>query len=499
MPESTYNRKRDLQQTPEPPAIASEADVDPMTAPTGELFVIHQHYATRLHHDLRLEMLNGRTPVLVSWAIPKLLPKRKGQRHLAVRTEDHPYEYATFSGSIPEGNYGAGEVRIFDTGRYQVLERDGKKVSFRLVGGRVNGIFHLVHTRDRDGKQEWLALQGEDLRGDLQPPPPPKPMLASVGKEAFDDPAWSFEPKWDGIRAIAVCGVDTLLVSRNDNDITVAYPELASITNQLVAIDAVIDGEIVALDEGVPSFQKLQGRMHLRDPDSIEKAARALPVTYMVFDLLYLDGRTLVDQPLSKRRLLLEEIVVPSNRVQISPAIVGEGTALFQAAQEQNLEGIVAKQLSSSYQPGARTRAWLKIKTVFDADAVVVGWTEGGGARSGSIGSLVLAMFDGDALRYVGNVGTGFNQKTMAEAVRRMGSLPPTGAPFPASVYRDRPELRQAHWVAPEAVATIEYRQVTSAGRLRVPSFKGFRDDKAPRECTFDQLITEASSGPEAG
>ncbi|MGH8958090.1 MAG: non-homologous end-joining DNA ligase [Acidimicrobiia bacterium] len=489
MAESTYNRKRDFTETSEPAAVATEGDVDPIIAPTGELFVIHQHYATRLHHDLRLEMLNGSTPVLVSWAIPKLLPKRKGQRHLAVRTEDHPFEYASFSGSIPKGNYGAGEVRIFDTGRYEALERDGKKISFRLVGERVDGIFHLIHTRDRDGKQEWLALQGEDLRENLDQPPPSKPMLATVGDGPFDDPAWSFEPKWDGIRAIAVCGVDTTLISRNDNDITIAYPELRSVNIQLVAIDAVLDGEIVALDDGVPSFQKLQGRMHLRDPASIEKATKSNPVTYMVFDLLFLDGRNLVDKPLSERRQLLEEIIVPSDRVQISPAIVGEGTALFGAAQAQNLEGIVAKQLSSIYQPAARSRAWLKIKTVFDADAVVVGWTEGGGARSGSIGSLVLAMYEGDALRYVGNVGTGFNQKTMAEAVQRLGNLPTMESPFPASLYRERPELRRAHWVAPKLVATVEYRQVTSAGRLRVPSFKGFREDKAPAECTFDQLI----------
>jgi bifunctional non-homologous end joining protein LigD len=488
MAESTYNRKRDFTETSEPAAAATEGDVDPMVAPTGELFVIHQHYATRLHHDLRLEMLNGSVPVLVSWAIPKLLPKRKGQRHLAVRTEDHPYEYASFSGSIPEGNYGAGEVRIFDTGKYEALERDGKKISFRLRGERLDGIFHLIHTRDREGKEEWLVLQGEDLRQGLEPPPPPKPMLASVGDGPFDDPAWSFEPKWDGIRAIGICGVETTLVSRNDNDITVAYPELSAINNQLVAIDAVIDGEIVALDDGVPSFQALQGRMHLRDRASIDKAAKSLPVTYMVFDLLYLDGRSLIDEPLTERRRLLEEIAVPSSRFQISPAIAGEGTALFEAAKAQNLEGIVAKQLSSTYQPAARSRAWLKIKTVFDADAVVVGWTEGGGARSGSIGSLVLAMYEGDTLRYVGNVGTGFNQKTMAEAKRRLGDLPSTVAPFPASAMRGRAELKRAHWVAPKLVATIEYRQVTSAGRLRVPSFKGFREDKVPEECTFDQL-----------
>jgi bifunctional non-homologous end joining protein LigD len=208
----------------------------------------------------------------------------------------------------------------------------------------------------------------------------------------------------------------------------------------------------------------------------------------MVFDLLSLDGRNLIDEPLSARRRLLEEVAVPSDRFQISPAVAGEGTALFAAAQAQKLEGIVAKQLDSRYQPGARSRAWLKIKTVFDADAVVVGWTDGGGARSGSIGSLVLAMYEGEALRYVGNVGTGFNQKSLAEAERRLGELPTTDSPFPSAAIRSRPELRRAHWVAPQLVATIEYRQVTSAGRLRVPSFKGFREDKRPEECTFDQL-----------
>jgi len=487
--ESTYNRKRDFTETAEPVGEWTDADVDPMTARTGELFVIHQHYATRLHHDLRLEMFNGSTPVLVSWAIPKLLPRRHGQRHLAVRTEDHPYGYATFTGSIPKGEYGGGQVRIFDTGEYRAVERDGKKISIELTGSRIHGLYHLIRTREKGGKQEWLALQSEDLRTEIEARPPATPMLATSGGEPFDDPAWMFEPKWDGIRALAICDEATKLVSRNQLDVTVAYPELAAINLRLVAIDAMVDGEIVALDDGIPSFQKLQGRMHLRDPAKVEKAARTAPVTYMAFDLLYLDGRSLVDLPLIERRRLLEETVVTSDRLQISPAVVGEGQALFEAAAEQKLEGILAKKDDSPYLPGARSSAWLKIKTVFDADTIVVGWTEGGGNREGTLGSMLLAMYDEGQLRYVGSVGTGFNAASLQNALMLLQEVPEAESPFDAALLRERPELRKAHWVEPRLVAAIEYRQVTAAGRLRVPSFKGFREDKAPAECTFDQLV----------
>ncbi|CAN5329466.1 hypothetical protein BH18ACT5_BH18ACT5_10750 [soil metagenome] len=486
MVESSYNKKRDFAETPEPAGEWSGVDVDPATAPVGDLFVIHQHYATRLHHDLLLEMLNGSTPVLVSWALPKLLP-RPGERHLAVRTEDHPYEYATFTGSIPEG-YGAGEVRIFDTGTYRALEREPKKITIELQGERIHGTYHLIRTRPKGDKEEWLALHGEDLRSAAEPVPPANPMLATSTADPFDDGNWSFEPKWDGIRAIAVCGDGTKLISRRDHDVTPAYPELAGLHTRLVAADAWLDGEIVAFEDGVPSFQKLQGRMHLRDAGRVEKLAKKEPVVFMAFDLLYLDGRSLVDLPLSERRRLLEETVVPSDRLQVSPAIVGDGVALFNAASDQKLEGIVAKRLDSPYVPGARSTTWLKIKTVFGADAVIVGWTDGGGNRLGTLGALLLAMYAEGELRYVGNVGTGFNEAILDELMQRLTQLPEAEPPFAATLFRERPELRKAHWVEPQIIATIEYRQVTAAGRLRVPSFKGFRDDKAPTECTFDQL-----------
>jgi len=489
---STYDEKRSFDTTPEPPAEVVAEDVDPLTAPIGKTFVIQQHHATALHHDVRLEMLNGDTPVLVSWAVPKGLPRRKGQRHLAIRTEDHPMGYATFSGSIPEGEYGGGVVRIFDHGEWDLVGRSEDRLTFRLNGERLAGIWHLVHTGERDGKDQWLAIMSEDSRPPGEEPPPADPMLATLTGEAFDDPEWIFEPKWDGIRAIAICDANTRLISRNDKDITVAYPELGRLDDQVVALDAMLDGEIVAMDEGVPSFQLLQQRMHLRDQARIQQMAKKIPVTYIVFDILHLDGENLIDRTLEERRQVLEEVIVPSERVQLSPVTRGDGVALFHAAAGQGLEGIMAKRLSSIYKPGARSRDWLKVKVTFDADVVIVGWTDGEGNRAGTLGSLVMAVYDGDELRYVGNVGTGFNRDSLGDAMDRLQALEETPPPFP-DVMRSRPELRKAHWVKPSLVAKVEHRQLTSAGRLRVPAFQGFREDKRPEECTWDQLLAESS------
>jgi bifunctional non-homologous end joining protein LigD len=466
------------------------AVVDPLNAPVGSLFVIQQHHATRLHHDFRLEMMNRDTPVLVSWAVPKGLPRRRGERHLAIRTPDHSMEHATFTGSIPEDEYGGGEVRIFDRGVYEMIDRDDERLTFRLEGGRLAGIWHLVHTGPKDGKEQWLAIMSEDRRPPGEKRPPPEPMLASVAVRPFDDPGWVFEPKWDGIRAIASCEETTRLISRNDHDITVAYPELQRLHEQVVALGAMLDGEIVAFEDGVPSFQRLQQRIHLRDERRIEQMTLQVPVVYMVFDVIYIDGKDLTGRPLQDRRRILEEIVVPSDHIQLSPITVGEGSALFSAVSEQGLEGIMAKRLSSQYRPGARSRDWLKVKVSFDADVVIVGWTEGEGRRKGSLGSLVMAVYDEGELRYVGNVGTGFDRAALDEALARLEALEEPEPPFPAGVPRPRPELRRAHWVTPSLVARVEHRQLTQAGRLRAPSFQGFREDKSPEECTFAQLET---------
>lgn len=488
MTDSTYGSKRRFEQTPEPPPNVHREDVDPLLAPPGPSFVIHQHYATNLHHDLRLEMISGSEPVLVSWAVPKGVPAKTGVKVLAVRTEDHPFEYGTFSGSIPAGEYGGGEVRIFDSGTYEVEDRDGKRVSFRLHGRRLDGLYHLIKTNFEEGRESWLLTMTEDHRPQADPHPPLQPMLATLVDDSFDDPDWQFEPKWDGVRALAVCGGETKLYSRLGNDISAGYPELAGLHHRLVAIDAILDGEIVAFDDGVPSFQKLQQRMHVRSPHQLEQLMKTVPVVFMAFDVIYLDGRDLTSLALSDRRRLLEEAVVGNDQLQLSPAIPGEGEALFEAAKSQQLEGIVAKRIASRYVPGARSRDWLKIKTVFDLDAVVVGWTEGGGNRSGTIGSLILALYDGDQLVYVGNVGTGFDERSLSDLKTKLQALGEAPPPFPVDVIKRRTELRKAHWVPPTLVVMVQYRQLTDAGRLRAPAFKALRDDKDPSDCTVDQL-----------
>jgi bifunctional non-homologous end joining protein LigD len=431
-------------------------------------------------------MLNGSTPVLVSWAVPKGLPRRRGDRHLAIRTEDHPMGYASFSGTIPENEYGGGQVRIFDEGTYEMEGRSDDRITFRLNGARLQGVWHLVSTGTEKGKEQWLALLSADERppGDHQPPT--DPMLATLTGGAFDDPEWLFEPKWDGIRALAICSDSTRL------------PELARLDTRVVALDAILDGEIVALDEGVPSFQKLQQRMHLRDDRKIEQMMKTIPVAYMVFDILFLDRTDLTAKPLIERRRILEELIVPSQQIQLSPVTPETGIALYEAAAKTGLEGIMAKRALSIYSPGSRSRDWLKVKVTFDADVVIAGWTEGEGRRAGTLGSLVMAVYDGPELRYVGNVGTGFDARSLAETMERVGSLDEVDAQFPGDVIRSRAELRRAHWVEPSLVASVEHRQLTDAGRLRAPSFKGFRDDKTPAQCTWEQLMAEAqaASGP---
>lgn len=493
---SDYQQKRRFESTPEPPTEIVTSDVDPLAAPVGDRFVIQQHYATRLHHDLRLEMHNDDTSVLVSWAVPKGLPREKGQRALAIHTEDHPMGYATFSGTIPEGNYGAGEVRIFDHGTYELVDRNRERITFRLHGQRLRGNYHLVRTGQEDGQDQWLAILSKDENPAGEPPPDPIPMLAILVDRPFDDAEWAFEPKWDGIRAIAVCGDTTSLISRNRRDITSAYPELSDLHDRLVALDAMLDGEIVAFEAGKPSFQRLQQRMHVRDTRKVERLAEQVPVVFMVFDLLYLDGKDLTRLPLAERQQHLRDVVVPSEHIQVSPVVKGDGSALFTAAGEQGLEGVVAKKLSSTYQPGSRSKWWLKIKVVLDADVVVVGWTEGEGRRAGTVGSLIMAVYDDQQLRYVGNVGTGFDDASLADAVERLDRLVETDPPFEPRLVGSRSDLRRVHWVTPELVARVEHRQLTDAGRLRAPSFQGFRDDKTPLECTFDQLLPSAANRP---
>lgn len=485
-----YGDKRALDQTPEPPPETT-GNVDPTAAPAGDTFVIHQHHARSLHFDLRLEMMNGRTPVLVSWAVPKNLPLAKGVKTLAVHVEDHPFEYGKFEGSIPEGQYGAGAVRIFDSGKLEMLERGKGKLTFRLEGTRLKGVWHLVKT-----SKDWLAMLKEDERPDPDPQPRMDPMLATLAPGPFDDEEWVFEPKWDGIRSIAECSSTTRLVSRNMKDVTVAYPELHDLHTRLVATDALVDGEIVAMKDAAPSFEMLQNRMHVRNPHDIERLRKLIPVTFIAFDLLYIDGKDITRRPFSERRRMLEKAVVPNQSVQVSTIVPGDGIALYEAAKKQNLEGIVAKKAASVYEVGRRSRNWLKIKTVIDADLVVGGWSGGKGNRSGHLGSLLLGAYEEGVLRYVGSVGTGFNAKTLKEMQERLARLSVSECPFASESLRDsRRDVRQASWVDPALVVTVEFRQLTGSGKLRAPSYKGIREDRKPSECTFEELRLAARVG----
>ena len=487
----TYDDKRRFDETPEPPAEVA-GDVNPGSAPPGETFVIHQHHATRLHFDLRLEMMNGPTPVLVSWAVPKNLPLKPGKMHLAVHVEDHPFDYGSFSGTIPKGNYGAGEVRIFDSGTYEVLEQEPGKLSFRLNGGRAQGVWHLFQTK-KDDPKNWLLRLRKDERGDPEPMPSLSPMLATLVTEPFDDDNWIFEPKWDGVRAIAISEVETMLLSRNQNDITSTYPELAKLHERLVCFDAIVDGEIVAMHNGRPSFERLQSRINLQNPHEIARIAKEIPISFVAYDVLYLDGRSLIKTPIEERKAILDALVVVNDNIQVSPWVRGEGTTLYEAACAQNLEGIVAKKLASPYRPGKRAKDWLKIKATFEADLVVGGWSKGEGSRSSSFGSLLAGAFDDDGLRFVGAVGSGFSQKTLAELMPRLQDLETDEMPFaedPRTMGTGRfgKPIKNPTWVEPILVARVEFRELTSTGRLRAPSFKGLRTDKDPEECTFSAL-----------
>ena len=468
-----YVRRRDFEGTPEPaPGEIAERD--------GNSFVIHKHRATALHYDVRLE----RDRALPSWAVPKGLPTAKGDKRLAVRTEDHPLEYGSFEGTIPEGHYGAGEVRIFDDGWYEPVEWTDEKVSFKLHGRRYPGLeFHFVTTR-----QNWLAFLASAQDAPLIPAPGRlEPMLAEGGWEPFDDPRWRFEPKLDGIRCLAELATgETTLRTRSGRDVTGTYPELRMIHELVDQVNAVIDGEIVALDErGRDSFETLQQRMNLTKEREIARVAKSIPVALVVFDLLWLDGHDTTQLKLEERRELLELVVETDHRLQVVTSVDGEGTAFVASAKELGLEGVVAKRRGSTYLPGRRSPDWRKIKLRNTQDVVVVGWTPGQRGRAGSFGALLVAALDDGTWTWVGQVGSGFTDKTLAQLRETLAGIE---RDTPAI---DDPELaavKGATFVEPELVCEVEYLELTKgSNKMRAPSFKGLRPDKTPDECVLER------------
>ncbi len=507
---SSYRAKRSLERTPEPAGTLREA--------TGRLFVVHQHAARRLHYDLRLEMEG----VLRSWAVPKGPSYNPADKRLAVHVEDHPLEYGDFEGLIPQGNYGAGAVIVWDRGQWtpegdplEGLEKG--KLLFELRGYKLRGLWTLVKLKK--GEKEWLLIKERDGWASAEEPPAesvlsgltveelgegqsrgesvrqvlvdssalqkavdPKSarlMLAESAERAFSGAGWLFEPKLDGYRVLAArIGGEARLLTRNGNDCAASFPEVVRALAALPFDRVVLDGEIVALDDkGVPSFQRLQGRARLSRPIDIRHAAVNLPVTYYAFDLLGFEDFDLRPLPLIERKQALRQIVPAVGPLRFLEHVETEGEALYRETERLGLEGIIAKKADSPYRPG-RSKVWLKIRSRHTGDYVVVGYTAPKGRRGG-FGALQLAEYVDGELVYAGMAGSGFSDKQLAEVSRTLQQHrrrdPPCSGPIPPA--------KDITWVDPVLVCEVEYTEVTDEGVLRQPVFLRFRDDKRPEDC----------------
>ena len=484
-------RKKRPGDTPEP------AGGKPRRRRGAPRFVVQEHDATRLHWDLRLE----HEGVLKSWALPRFFPGSTGDNRLAVRTEDHPVEYLTFHGDIPASQYGAGRMRIYDHGTYELLLWEEGKVEVELRGERLTGRWALFPI-GRDGKDErnWMIHRmGDPLDPDAEPMPETlPPMLARAGDLPTGD-GWSYEVKWDGVRALAHSEPGRLsLRSRSGSDITAGYPDLARLNRALHEHGAILDGEIVAFDETAtpprPSFQALQRRMHVRDERRVKRLAAETPVTYLIFDLLWLDGHSLTRLPYAERRELLLGLELEGPRWQVPDAHEGPdaGRALLAATRELGLEGVVAKRLDSTYEPGRRGTSWIKVARRETAELVIGGWMGGEGGRTGQIGALLLGEYDdAGALHYRGRVGSGLTGADLIDLKQRLGALGRDGSPFVPGAGRPP---KAAHWVEPALLAHVAYAERSEGGLLRQPVWLGLRDD-VPAPLTLRDERTTASKG----
>ncbi|QUR68792.1 ATP-dependent DNA ligase [Mycobacterium spongiae] len=463
---TTYRSMRDGSKTPEPVPRSKPA--------TGQnnTFVIQEHHARRLHYDFRLE----RDGVLVSWAVPKNLPETSSVNHLAVHTEDHPLEYATFEGDIPKGEYGAGRVTIWDSGTYDTekfrdaprigSEKGSKKgeVIVNLHGRRISGRYALIQTNG----DQWLAHRMKDQKvfdfDDISP------MLATHGSVAgLKAGQWAFEGKWDGYRLLVeVDHKNFRLRSRSGRDVTTEYPELRSLAADLADHHAVFDGEVVALDDaGVPSFNELQNRV------------RATRIQFWAFDLLYLDGRSLLRARYSDRRKLLETLGKASDLI-VPELLPGDGKRALEYSNNRGWEGVIAKKRDSSYQPGRRSSSWLKDKHWKTQEVVIGGWRAGEGGRSGAIGSLLLGIPDGQGLHFAGRVGTGFTERDLANLKTILAPLHTDESPFDELLPAG--DAKGVTFVEPTLVGEVRYSEWTPDERLRQSSWRGLRPDKKPDE-----------------
>jgi bifunctional non-homologous end joining protein LigD len=516
---AAYSKKRDFAATPEPSGTPAP--------PSSRLrFVVQKHDATRLHYDFRLEAAG----VLASWAVPKGPTLVPGNRRLAMHVEDHPMAYRDFEGVIPKGQYGAGEVIVWDRGWYALAEGDDPaeeiargKIKFTMHGKKLKGLFTLIRMKAREGEagDPWLLIKDrdgndpkqwepedfpasvksgrtlEDIRSERSPktwqsrpaaarvkqgrrstradavPRITTPMLATLVDEPFDDDAWVFELKWDGYRAVATVDAHRRLslISRNGLDLLERFPDMAALARAFTTLPIVVDGEIVSLDaHGRSDFQRLQEQAHTRNQ-----------LTYVAFDLLYADGRDLRRLPLEERKALLARVIRDDGLVLYSKHIPRDGKALFEQAKQRQLEGIIGKRRRSTYQE-RRSRDWVKIKAQNEQEFVIGGWTQPRGSRKG-FGALLLGVYEGDELRYVGHVGTGFSAKGIDAIMARLTPLEVKRSPFSSEIASNTP----AHWVKPELVAQVRFAQWTREGHLRQPAFLGLRIDESANDVRRDR------------
>lgn len=506
-----YQKKRSFDKTPEPKGEAA-------SPAGGHYFCIQRHDATRLHYDFRLEM-DG---VLKSWAVPKGPTLEPLAKHLAMKVEDHPLAYGSFEGNIPKGEYGGGSVMLWDCGEWELLGDASEAeqlargdLKFRLHGEKLSGEFALVLMKGRGKGNEWLlikkkddaAKQGwdiedhaqsvltgrtqEEIAKDLPPvkkekkpskpvhldgavkremPSEVAPMLATLVTKPPSGDDWLFEIKWDGVRAL--CYIDDgklRMFTRNGNPCEKQYPELSVLPHHVDASQAILDGEVAVLDlNGRSRFNLIQPRIGIGDPNAIAHLSRSTPVILFLFDLLYLDGYDLRGVPLVERKKKLESIVKPTNRIRLSEAFAVDGAAMLEAAQAQGLEGIVAKQANSLYD-GRRGKDWLKIKTESRQDFVIGGFTHG--ERAG-FSSLVLGSWESGKLKHVGQVGTGFNNRSIQEILDRLQPLAVKKSPFDGPVRK----VDVVTWVRPEVTCEVKFLEFTEDGQLRAPVFVQLRD-----------------------
>ena len=460
---TTYRSMRDSTKTPEPVPPAKPA------VGKNDTFVIQEHHATALHYDFRLE----RDGVLVSWAVPKNLPDSPSVNRLAVHTEDHPLEYATFEGSIPKGEYGGGKVIVWDAGTYETEKfRDnapdgpekGGEVIVTLHGSKISGRYALIQT----GGKNWLAHRTKE-----QPEPTSTdlaPMLATHGSVAkYTASQWAFEGKWDGYRLLVDADYGSVvLLSRSGRDVTGEYPQLKSVAADLAEHHVLLDGEVVALDEsGVPSFGEMQNR------------ARSARVEFWAFDLLSLDGRSLLKVKYRDRRRLLETLSEGTNLI-VPPLLAGDGAEALELSHKRRWEGVVAKKWNATYQPGRRSASWIKDKNWNTQEIVIGGWRRGEGGRSSGIGALMMGIPGLDGLDFVGRVGTGFSEKELTKLKKLLAPLEGDESFFGARL--SSLDARGVTYVRPELVGEVRFSEWTSDGRLRQPSWRGLRPDKSPDE-----------------